>query len=1233
MQKFIFLLIFFTFLLSANAQIVINEIHTTNVSGTMNPVSYNFSNWIELYNPYDATFSTANLYLTNSETEFYKWRIPTVNIKPKECFIIWFDAVYYYNHAPFDILSKGGTLILHKSTGEVIERVDYPYQYPNISYGRQKDGASEFTFFGNPTPGRTNSTNGSNTITAQPIFSLQGGIYSSSQTLNLSHPNSAVTIYYTTDGSEPTTNSLIYSTAISIVSTKVVRAMAIAPNSLPSEIKTQSYIISNRMFNLPVVCLSTNSAFLWDDMIGMYVAGKNGVAGRCTGEPKNWNRDWERPVNIEYYDAEGKLQINQYAGLRMAGNCSRTFAPLKSLCVLAKTRYGEAKLNYRFFADKNIEKFDAIVLRNSGNDWDNSVLRDGLMQTLISQYTDIDYNAYKPSVVFINGQYFGILNIRERTDDDYVASNYNISDDSFDLLENNATVIRGSNTEYNNLLSYMGSNNMSNLLNLNYVANRIDMKQYMDYMIAQIYFANTDWPGNNIKYWKSKYLDNKWRWILFDTDFGMGLMQNANHNTINFCLEANGPVWPNPAWSTFFFRKLSENQTFRIEFAERFAHYLNTIFLPQNISKTVDSLANNIRYELPYHFERWGKNPVYWENNLNNIKLFGELRYEVMLTHLATYIGKSQRVNLVIQNDTEKGYVDLNGKYITAPTFEGTYFSSESLVAQPVCKFGYTFKGWEVDGLSTETQIIVNQLSEWQYWDKGTEPVGAWETLSYDDETWSKGNAIFGYGDNRHATLISFGSNEQNKYITTYFRKKFTISKINPLDTYETGIAVDDGAVVYINGKEVFRHNLPTGEINFNTLALTAIGGDDEIKFVPFSITADMLVEGENIVAVELHQVGAGSSDLGFDLQIKRTVVSSATSELNTNSNLVINMTGDVQIKPIFSKIDQNTLYINEFMASNGGIVEDTDGSSPEWIELCNSGETAFDISGLYLTNNSTIQNMWKIPQSDMEKMILKPQSHLVFFADGMEYKEINHTNFNLNNNGGEIAIFQKIDNQFVEIDKITYQNQKSDVSFGKYPDGTGFWHTMPRTTPKLSNVAPNSKPQIISASPQYTLNNGDVLLHQIIAIDADNETLTFEIQNKPLWLQLVIIDGKTAELRGIADVSKPTDYQIIVTVSDGINSPVEKQLLPIKVNYLTSFESVSLSDFKLYPNPATESIYWQLPNEEVAENIKIVDMNGRYFEKHTHANYISINDLADGLYFIFIQTKKNTYKMKFIVE
>ncbi len=500
----------------------------------------------------------------------------------------------------------------------------------NANISRNEDGETRVK--SNSSQGLQNETTEVKSLSEPPAFSINGGLYSKIFSVVLTSDSPNTKIYYSLDGSEPTQNSLLYFKPIAVNLTKVIRAIAIENNFAPSKVITQTYFIDLNT-KLPVLSLSTNPSNFFDPDSGIYVMGKNASPDFPYFGANFW-RDWERPIHIELYEPDGKLGFSTDAGVKIYGTYSRG-NDQKSLAIFARKEYGNKEIDYPIFPNYSVKKFKSIVLRNGGNDWDYSLMRDGLMQNLVKDL-DLETQAFRPSLLFLNGEFWGIYNIREKVNEDFLESHSGYDKDSIDILEKGGEIVEGDSANYMAMLNYISNHDLSNPQNYSFIKNWMDIDEYINYMAAEIYFDNTDWPGNNVKLWRPRKQDAKWRWILYDTDFGFGLFDNSGykHNTIAFATVTNGPDWPNPDWSTFLFRNLLKNTEFRNNFLSRIADLMNYNFKASRVDAMIDSLKNIIEPELPRQNQRWGDR---WSNFSNEIKLLKDFA-EKRIVYLRAYL-------------------------------------------------------------------------------------------------------------------------------------------------------------------------------------------------------------------------------------------------------------------------------------------------------------------------------------------------------------------------------------------------------------------------------------------------------------------------------------------------------------------------------------------------------------------------------------------------------------------
>jgi len=614
-------------------------------------------------------------------------------------------------HASFKISSAGESLFLSKPDSTFSDSISGTPIINNISRGRTPDGSNIWKYFFTQTPGKPNSTKAYDQMGGDSVkFSFSGGYFPGGLSVQLSTKDPADTIVYTTDGSEPELIDLWYNSPIPVNSNTILRAKSVNAQKLPGIIVSNTYFTKEH--TLPVVCLSTDPYNLWNNDSGIYVLGPNASTDNPFFGANFW-QDWERKAHVEYYDIEGNRQINQEIGIKIFGNYSRA-NPQKSMSLFARDAYGKGSFDYQFFVDKPIKKFESLVLRNGGNDWAEAFVRDGLTSSLIRNM-DVDRQAFQPVVVYLNGEYWGILNMREKINPNFIAENHLINPDSINLLESAGTILDGTNVNYMELLSYLETHT-SLVAESEYlkVSNQMDMNNYIQYQLTQIYINNKDWPGNNIRYWNSPETGNKWRWIIFDTDFGFSIWEGnaAYFNTLEFALDDNGPGWPNPPWSTLLFRRLVTNPEFRREFANQYADRLNTNFKSAVVRAAIDSLKAIYIPEIGDHMVRWGLDYARWENNYLTMKYYSNDRPVHARTHLQTNFGLGSLLNVSVSISTAgSGKIKINSIIPNKYPFSGIYFKNLPIKITAIPAPGYKFVRWEGTQSSITPEMSFNMAT------------------------------------------------------------------------------------------------------------------------------------------------------------------------------------------------------------------------------------------------------------------------------------------------------------------------------------------------------------------------------------------------------------------------------------------------------------------------------------------------------------------------------------------
>jgi uncharacterized repeat protein (TIGR02543 family) len=612
-----------------------------------------------------------------------------------------------FPHTNFKIKSGGEVVILSNPAGHIADSITPPAMQQDFSFGRLSGNINQFSIFDVATPGGANPDSGLNVLADDKInYSVPGGFHSAGFSVQLS--SSAVApIYFTTDGSEPDSTSSLYTSAINISGNTVLKSRIIKEGYLIGRTYAATYVTEHAS-NMPITCLSTLPSNLWDYNTGMYVMGPNASSGYPYFGANFW-MDWEKPFCVEIYNTSGKCIINQVAGASIFGAWSRA-RKQKSFAIAARKSYGDSDFDYPLFVTQpSIDKYKSFVLRNSGNDWDLAFMRDVLITDLTSKL-GVEHQAFQPTATYLNGEYWGIYDMREKVNENFIAEHWHVNPDNVTILLNDAEVIAGDNTEYIQLRNYLNSNvSLAEADKYKYVSDRIDIDNFIKYQLIQIYVDNRDWPGNNIKYWKTSDPQSKWRWILYDTDFGFGLYNSESFrdNTLSFALDPNGPGWPNPAWSTLLFRRLITNTDFKNDFIIQMCDNINTTFESSNVESRVDSIYNLYKTEMPFHKIRWGQSFDSWRNEVIRIKSWASYRPEYMQDFLFTTFELQgySKITLNVSGENQ-GTIRLNSITPNSYPFLGTYFYNIPIEMEAIPAPGYKFVGWE--GQSTSTDRLIS---------------------------------------------------------------------------------------------------------------------------------------------------------------------------------------------------------------------------------------------------------------------------------------------------------------------------------------------------------------------------------------------------------------------------------------------------------------------------------------------------------------------------------------------
>ena len=763
------------------ADLRINEIMASNLL-TIKDENGDSSDWVELYNPDSVAVNLQGWALSDSASNPLKWIFGSVSIQPGQRLVVWASSKNRPNgpqiHTSWAISASGESILLTNPSGTLVDQFPSIAVARDVSMGRQPDGSGPLYFFTQATPGTANITTGYPTETlAQPVFSVAGGMRTTSATVAITSTVVGGTIRYTLDGSDPIESSPVYSgpitlssrvgqaNGISMIRTNnqsvgapyyegwqqpsgevykinVLRARVFKTDVLPSRITTQSYLIDplgTERFSLPMISISSSSENFFSAETGIYVLGKY----------NNYSQDgsdWERPGHIEFYETGGSLAFQGEIGIRLHGGTTVS-RPRKSLRIYSRNPTGKVPFAHKIFPDKSVAIFDTFLLRNSGNDWGQAIFRDAMVSALAAP-TGIDRQHVRPVVVFLDGEYWGVHNLRDRFDEGYYLNHYGLSDLQFSQLEicscNSSWPSADSGepslvSDFTDIINRAGNNEFASAAGYAALASRIDIDNYIDYNAIEIWCGNTDWPGNNQRVWRAvtpntsaganARLDGRWRWLLYDTDFGLGLDffyvigygDGPNHNTLAHATTSTGTDWSNNEVGTRLLRKALDNQTFKRKFINRFADLLNTSLSASNATATLDQFQATYSPNMSEHVLRW-RQPIDWTGVLARIRNYVQLRPAAVRSHIVSKFGLSGSANLVVNvNDATQGVVTINTIALQNTTvgvsanpypWNSVYFKGVSIPIRAQAKSGYEFVSWSLSNAKGVVLDTRNSESE-----------------------------------------------------------------------------------------------------------------------------------------------------------------------------------------------------------------------------------------------------------------------------------------------------------------------------------------------------------------------------------------------------------------------------------------------------------------------------------------------------------------------------------------
>lgn len=688
----------------------INEIVAANVDLQFSP-AYNFDGWIELYNRSDKTLTLGNCILSDGEGN--SWQMPDAigKIEAHGFKQIWLGSNEIIRHqAPFKLDCEGGTISLANARGQTLCSQDYPEAISRTAYARTTDGGNTWSWTDTPTPAASNTTATYADERAEAPTVLDGRVFDESLRVT-AHKAANATLRYTTDGTTPTLTNGSTSTngVLNINQTTTLRFRCYEDGKLASPVVTRTYLKRDHAHTLPIILVSTNNDYLYDDMVGVYTRGTNGRTGNGQATPANWNMDWDRPVNFQYIvPGSDVMVLNQDVDFAISGGWTRANWP-KSFKLKADRVYeDENTMPYPFFKAKPYIRNKTLQVRYGGND-NGSRIKDAALHEIIQRSgIDIDVMSYQPAVHYINGEYRGLINIREPNNKDFVYANWALKKDEIEMYEQSpdsgAYMMIGRPDVLNRL--YELSASAADADTYAEICDLLDIDEYTNYMAAELYLGSWDWPDNNVKAYRA--LDGgRYRITFFDLDAAFGTDGRGMDEEGEISIGGNAFRWiDGMQWHRYdyiydtgenrygeikfctFFLNMLENADFRRRFIDTFCT-MGSVFEPTRAAAICDELGDRVRETMSWE----GAGP---DGSLNEIRSKLNGRANSLAKQMKAYerfqLNNVTPLQVKITTDIPGGDIYINDIRVPYAEYNGQLFPPVTLRAE--AHGGYRFVGW-----------------------------------------------------------------------------------------------------------------------------------------------------------------------------------------------------------------------------------------------------------------------------------------------------------------------------------------------------------------------------------------------------------------------------------------------------------------------------------------------------------------------------------------------------------
>ena len=756
-------------------QPVISEIATSNASLLADDTG-DHPDWIELHNRTDEPVDLGGWFLSDDDAQPDRWEFPEISIPAGDYLVVFASGADRNEpsqelHTDFRLAQSGEPVLLVAPDGQTIVDRLPPTEVPrDASFGRDPSDPSRTCFFAFPTPGEPNVDECfDHPDLGVPTFTAPSGFHPEPFDLEIVADDPDSEIIYTLDGSYPDREAnpertKIYAGPLRIADRSdepddlslrqtdfqgrtvenrseepVQKGTVVRARTTYGAERVATYFVGDHLVRseLPVLSLALDEEYLFDHDTGIYVPGRiyeefrdseafdPDLAWRSPANYHQRGREWERPfqddlrraVVFEHCAPGARVCDHQQAvGVRLHGNFSRSL-PQKSLRLYARNDYGERTLSYPFFGEEGPRDHRRLLLRNSGNDARNLMFLDGYLQSLMTDFA-ADTQAYQPATLFINGEYWGIHNLRERYDRHYLATVHGADPDRVVILDTAFDVEAGDpdgDEPFRELLELIVEGDVSNPAAVERIEAEIDLDSFFDFVIAHVAVGNWDWPRNNVRLWRevdgpdrpgASTRDGRWRWLVFDLDLMGGNLGQYDADYDVFTERFAPPVDDDqPPGYAAMFHRLMDNDALRDRFLARYADRLNTTFDPAITVGQLDDLEGLLEEEIVLHRARWGElaSGESWHDEVDRLRTFMQQRPARLRDHAVDLFGLEGNAALRVAHDGDRGTVQVNTHDVAnadteighSTDWHGTFFLGVPVRLEAMPEEGYRFVRWE----------------------------------------------------------------------------------------------------------------------------------------------------------------------------------------------------------------------------------------------------------------------------------------------------------------------------------------------------------------------------------------------------------------------------------------------------------------------------------------------------------------------------------------------------------